>query len=223
VVGFELDGAEVAEGGGPSPGVVPGFHPGGDSLGQLVSAVPDSPVEQLGLQAGEEGLGHGIVEGVADGSHGAEQAGFAEPLAERPGGVLAAVIRMMDGLAGLGRLRQVAASKASQTSSARRWSAMDRPTTRRDQASMTTAAYTLPSRVGCSVMSATHSRSGPSGWKRRWTRSSAGTSAGLRRVQPRFRRLMPTRLAWRISRSTRLRLTRIPAPSRRSAHMRGEP
>jgi hypothetical protein len=35
--------------------------------------------------------------------------------------------------------------------------AIDHPTTRRDQASRTTAQYTLPSRVGCSVISVTHS------------------------------------------------------------------
>jgi hypothetical protein len=34
---------------------------------------------------------------------------------------------------------------------------IDQPTTRREQASSTTAQYSLPSRVGCSVMSVTHS------------------------------------------------------------------
>ena len=34
---------------------------------------------------------------------------------------------------------------------------IDQPTTLRDQASRTTAQYTLPSRVGCSVISVTHS------------------------------------------------------------------
>jgi hypothetical protein len=34
---------------------------------------------------------------------------------------------------------------------------IDQPTTRRLKASSTTAQYTLPSRVGCSVMSVTHS------------------------------------------------------------------
>jgi hypothetical protein len=34
---------------------------------------------------------------------------------------------------------------------------MDQPTTRRDQISSTTVQYTLPSLVGCSVMSVTHS------------------------------------------------------------------
>ena len=34
---------------------------------------------------------------------------------------------------------------------------MDQPTTRRLHTSSTTAQYTLPSRVGCSVMSVTHS------------------------------------------------------------------
>ena len=33
---------------------------------------------------------------------------------------------------------------------------IDQPTTRREYTSRTTAQYTLPSRVGCSVMSVTH-------------------------------------------------------------------
>ena len=37
---------------------------------------------------------------------------------------------------------------------------IDQPTTRRLKVSSTTAQYTLPTRVGCSVMSVTHSRSG---------------------------------------------------------------
>jgi hypothetical protein len=34
---------------------------------------------------------------------------------------------------------------------------IDQPTTRREWTSSTTAQYTFPSRVGCSVMSVTHS------------------------------------------------------------------
>lgn len=37
---------------------------------------------------------------------------------------------------------------------------MDQPTTRREYVSSTTAQYTLPSRVGCSVISGTHNWSG---------------------------------------------------------------
>lgn len=48
---------------------------------------------------------------------------------------------------------------------------IDQPTTRRDQVSMTTQRSSLPSWVGCSVMSVTHSWLGPSRAKLRWTRS----------------------------------------------------
>ena len=50
---------------------------------------------------------------------------------------------------------------------------IDQPTTRRDEASSTTAQYTLPSRVGCSVMSVTHSWSRSDRPKLRSTRSDA--------------------------------------------------
>src|SRR3954471_20668051 len=56
------------------------------------------------------------------------------------------------------------------------WS-IDHPTTRREYASSTTAQYTLPSRVGCSVMSLKHSLFGSSTVKRRLTRSSDGTAS----------------------------------------------
>ena len=36
------------------------------------------------------------------------------------------------------------------------WLSMDQPTTRREKTSRITQQYTLPSRVGCSVMSVTH-------------------------------------------------------------------
>jgi hypothetical protein len=37
------------------------------------------------------------------------------------------------------------------------WLSIDQPTTRRENTSSTTQQYSLPSRVGCSVMSVTHS------------------------------------------------------------------
>jgi len=40
---------------------------------------------------------------------------------------------------------------------------IDQPTTRRENVSSTTAPYTLPSRVGCSVMSVTHNSLGGRG------------------------------------------------------------
>ena len=48
---------------------------------------------------------------------------------------------------------------------------IDHPTTRRLNVSRTTAQYTLPSRVGCSVMSVTHSSLGAVRAKFRSTRS----------------------------------------------------
>ena len=56
---------------------------------------------------------------------------------------------------------------------------IDQPTTRRDQASSTIAQYTLPSRVGCSVMSVTHSWSGAARVKSRLTRSAAVEDVAL--------------------------------------------
>jgi hypothetical protein len=48
----------------------------------------------------------------------------------------------------------------------------DQPTTRRENTSRTTQQYTLPSRVGCSVMSVTHNWSGAGRSKRRSTKSA---------------------------------------------------
>ena len=61
-----------------------------------------------------------------------------------------------------GRRVSMAMLKAFVTSAAVGAASMDQPTTRREYASSTTAQYTLPSRVGCSVMSVTHNRSGAS-------------------------------------------------------------
>jgi hypothetical protein len=53
------------------------------------------------------------------------------------------------------RLR-MAMSRALVTSAAVCELSIDQPTTRREHASKTTAQYTLPSLVGCSVISVTH-------------------------------------------------------------------
>lgn len=55
------------------------------------------------------------------------------------------------------------------------------PTTRRENASSTTAQYTLPSRVRCSVMSVSHNRFGSVRAKSRFTRSSAVGVFGILR------------------------------------------
>ena len=59
---------------------------------------------------------------------------------------------------------------------------IDQPTTRRLNTSSTTAQYTLPSRVGCSVMSVTHSWSGSKRAKLRSTRSTGVSAGRVRRL-----------------------------------------
>ena len=67
----------------------------------------------------------------------------------------------------------IAMLKAFVTSAAVGAASMDQPTTRREHASSTTAQYTLPSRVGCSVISVTHNSSVASRANCRPTRSVA--------------------------------------------------
>ncbi len=63
---------------------------------QVAAAGPVVLVEQLELQSVEEALGHAVVVGVADGAHGAQQAGGPQAGAERPARVLRAVVGVGD-------------------------------------------------------------------------------------------------------------------------------
>jgi hypothetical protein len=74
--------------------VVPGCDPLEDCAGELLPGGPGFAVEQLELQGAEERFGQRVVVAVADRAHRAQQPRLAQPLAERPGGVLAAVIGM---------------------------------------------------------------------------------------------------------------------------------
>ena len=98
---------------------------------------------------------------------------------------------------------------------------IDQPTTRRECTSSTTAQYTLPSRVGCSVMSVTHNWFGAGLAKSRSTGSTAvGVSCfgrGLRRLG---RPLIPLR---RMRSAMVLCPTVIPRPRVIWACTRGEP
>src|SRR5215211_8423510 len=67
----------------------------------------------------------------------------------------------------------MAMPKALVTSGVAWWLSIDQPTTRRENTSSTTQQYTLPSRVGCSVISVTHNWSGAGRSNRRSTRSAA--------------------------------------------------
>ncbi|KRB43026.1 hypothetical protein ASD90_21815 [Terrabacter sp. Root181] len=90
------------------------------------------------------------------------------------------------------------------------------PRIRRDQASFTAQRYSLPSRVGCSVMSVSHSRFGRSEVKSRLTRSSCTGGPG-RRDLPRLRACRDTRLACEHSRHIRRSETAWPASMTSSA------
>ena len=77
VFGFVVGGAEVAKGRVPAAWVVEALDEREDRVREAVAGGPGRAVEQLGLQGGEEALGHGVVEAVADRSHRPEQPGLA--------------------------------------------------------------------------------------------------------------------------------------------------
>jgi hypothetical protein len=74
----------------------------------------------------------------------------------------------------------MAMPRALVTSGVAWWLSIDQPTTRRENTSSTTQQYTLPSRVGCSVISVTHNWSGAGRSKRRSTRSAVVAMLALR-------------------------------------------
>jgi len=89
---------------------------------------------------------------------------------------------------GEGRLLSMAIPSAFVARAAEGDVSIDHPTTLRENVSSTTAQYTLPSVVVCSVMSVTQSRFGSVRAKARSTRSSAVGASCLGR-----RRLLPGR------------------------------
>ena len=107
-----------------------------------------------------------------------------------------------------GRRPSMAMPSAFVTSAAFGDESIDQPTTRRDQASRTTQQYTLPSRVGCSVMSVTHSSFACERPKSRVTRSDEVATFATRRNLG--RPVMPCRPARRINSSTALWPTAMP-------------
>ncbi len=138
VKAFELDWGQVVEAGVASDGVVEGFDPLEHRRGQLGPGGPVAAVEELDLHRAPERLHERVVVGAGDLAHRADQAGLAQPVAEEPGRVLGAAVGVHDrsdrvgGAAGPSR-------RASTTSSVRRWSAIDQPTTRRLNTSRTAA------------------------------------------------------------------------------------
>ena len=76
--------------------VVEGLDPGEDRSGEPGTGGPVVPIEEFALEAGEEALGDGVVQRVADGAHRAEQPGVAKALPEDPAAVVRSVIRVGD-------------------------------------------------------------------------------------------------------------------------------
>ena len=128
----------------------------------------------------------------------------AQPVAEDPGRVLGCRGRSARSCRARGGGCQRAICRASTTSSVRMWSAIDQPTTRRENTSSTARSRPIPSLVRCSVMSVT-----PQPVR------AVGDEPALhqvlvrrrrRPVPPRLRRWQtPASPAARISRATRLR------------------
>ncbi len=82
--GLVVDGAEIAKRGVPPCRVVERFDVVKHRSGESGSGWPVVSVKELALQRREEGLGHGVVQGVADGAHRPEQACGAQSLPEHP-------------------------------------------------------------------------------------------------------------------------------------------
>jgi hypothetical protein len=102
--------------------------------------------DELFLQRREEALCDGVVEAVTARAHRLGDAGGAGLLTEGQRDELAALVGMPD-QPGAGRRRASAICRASVTSSARMWSAIDQPTIRREKTSWTATRYSQPSHV----------------------------------------------------------------------------
>ena len=165
-------------------------------------------VEECDRHPAPERLDHRVVEATPDRAHrGHEPRVECSPRERRR--------RETDALIGMddvpsGRRPSIAMPSALVTRPAVGVASIDQPTTRREKTSSTTTQGTLPSRVGCSVISVTHSRSGSSRQNRRSTRSLAVATLGIRRKCGRPD--APAIPARRMSRSIAHRPTRRPCP-----------
>ena len=116
-----------------------------ETLGELEDRTPSRspggprlPVDELGLERREPALGDGIIPALAPPGEALGDAVLIKEPAVVGGGVLAATVRVEDETR-LGWRAPLAISRASQTSSARMWSAIAQPTTLREARSRTLA------------------------------------------------------------------------------------
>src|SRR5260370_18365596 len=83
-----LCGLRCPECGVSAPAVVEALDPVEEREPGLVAGAEGVPVEQFGLDGGEEALGDGVVEGVAAAAHARQDAGVLHRLAEGEARVL---------------------------------------------------------------------------------------------------------------------------------------
>src|SRR5207253_5699958 len=93
---LEVVGAEVAQGGVAAARVVEALDVIEDGHPRLRVGAPAGPVDQLALQRGEEALGQGVVERVADRAHRRGDARPSAPLPEGQTRILTASVRVMN-------------------------------------------------------------------------------------------------------------------------------
>jgi len=80
---------------------VPAFDPAEDGHARLGLGLERVAVQELALETGDEGFAHGVVVGVANGSHRGEYACLPASLAERYGRVLGPVVGVVNHPGGL--------------------------------------------------------------------------------------------------------------------------
>ena len=85
VLGLEADGREVPQGRVAAPRVVPPLDEAEDLHARVDLGPEDPAVQELALEAREEGFGHGIVVSVPDGPHGGADPGSFTSLPEGEG------------------------------------------------------------------------------------------------------------------------------------------
>ena len=85
---FELDGWDISDRSQESSVVEP-VHPFECGVFDVIEIAPGASwTDDLGLEQADEGLGQGVVVGVADGAHGGLDAGFGQSFGVVDGDVL---------------------------------------------------------------------------------------------------------------------------------------
>lgn len=103
IVGFELIGSQVAEGGVLAESVVVSIDVLKDLDARVGRSIEAAALKHFVFEGADEGLGPGVMVGVGASGHALAEAGLGEGLAEGGAGVLAAAVAVEDGaLSGAG-------------------------------------------------------------------------------------------------------------------------